>query len=278
MANVPTIATTPRTNLKNRIGVSLALRAYEGAKMVFCSSNYTRQLILQTLKSEGKAIPEMVVLGHAVADEFIERPRNNSHMSVLKKELNLHGSKVLLTVSRLVEGKGIDVVIRALPYILGAGVDVKYLVAGEGPLRADLARLAQRQGVEERVIFLGKVVGDKLIDLYDLCDCFALVSSREEETFGIVLAEASARSKPVIAGNSGGQPDVVEDGKTGFLVDPHNVEDFAVKALKLLTDRQLAMQMGRLGKEKIVKAFSSAALAEKIRRALKRFGRWPNPV
>src|SRR5438093_70296 len=121
--------------------------------------------------------------------------------------------------------KGHDTAIRALPLIKAKCPDVRYVIAGDGPLRDYLTRVARSVGVERDVVFVGEVADEDLTDLYLSSDVLVLLSRESAseggaEGFGIVSLEAAACGKPVVAGRSGGLVDSVSDGGTGILVDP----------------------------------------------------------
>ena len=96
----------------------------------------------------------------------------------------------------------------------------------------------------------------------EFSECSVFVFPSKEESFGIVLAEAEACGKPVVASNIGGIPYVVDDNKTGFLVEYGDVDTFAEKILILLNDKNLRNKMGRLGRGK-AKQFSNKEIAKK---------------
>lgn len=154
----------------------------------------------------------------------------------------------LLTVARLVERKGIDTVLRALPAIAAHHPSVRYAVAGRGPDGTRLEALAAELGVSERVDWLGYVSDDRLAELYAAADLFVLPSRSipergDVEGFGLVLLEAQACGTPVIAARSGGMPDAVLEGVTGLLVPPSDPSALAVAASTLLTDPDMHGEM-----------------------------------
>jgi phosphatidyl-myo-inositol dimannoside synthase len=165
------------------------------------------------------------------------------------------GGRWLLTVARLVAHKGVDTVIQALPAILERMPDVRYAVAGAGTERERLEHLARTTGVAEQVRFLGAVDDRDLPALYNLAAIYVGASRLGEqkgvEGFGISLVEASACGLPVVAGNSGGIPDAVRDGETGFLVAPEDPAAFAEAIGRLLADPELAQRVGAAGRRAV---------------------------
>jgi phosphatidylinositol alpha-1,6-mannosyltransferase len=146
-------------------------------------------------------------------------------------------------------------VLRALPAIIGRAPDVRYAVAGKGAEREKLQKLAHKMGVADRVRFLGEVGERDLPALYNLASVYVGASRRAErlgvEGFGISLVEASACGLPVVAGKSGGIPDAVRDGETGFLVPPDDPAAIADGVGRLLGDRDLAARIGAAGRRAV---------------------------
>jgi len=154
----------------------------------------------------------------------------------------------------------VDTVIRALPAIVERAADVRYAVAGSGPEREHLEKLAHKTGVAERVRFLGEVGDRDLPALYNLATVYVGASRRAErigvEGFGLALVEASACGLPVVAGNSGGVPDAVRDGETGFLVPAEDPAAFADAISRLLGDPGLARRVGAAGRRAVETYFN----------------------
>ena len=139
--------------------------------------------------------------------------------AALRSELSLGNAFIYLFVGRLTPQKGVDVLLRSFAR-QGAGV---LLIAGDGPERGSLEKLVGELGIEKNTFFLG-VRGD-VPSLMRAADCFVLASRLEG--LGLVLVEAIASGLPVVASNVDGIPEVVEDGATGMLVAPEDVEAFA---------------------------------------------------
>jgi phosphatidylinositol alpha-1,6-mannosyltransferase len=171
----------------------------------------------------------------------------------LVRRFGLAGKRVLLTIGRLVERKGVDLVIEALPRLLAAHPDLVYLVAGSGPHETALRRRARELGLEGRVVFAGAVPDEELPRLYNLVEVFVMVSRfiRRKATiegFCLVYLEAGASGLPVVAGNSGGVTDVVRDRENGLLVDPESPDRIADAIRFLLEHPEEARRMGERGR------------------------------
>ncbi len=172
----------------------------------------------------------------------------------------LAGKKVLLTVSRLVDEKGLDTVIRLLPEIKKKHNNIVYVVTGTGSDLESLKKLSMETGVADSVVFTGFVTLDELRQLYDLCDVFIMLSrptdKQEIEGFGLVFLEANMYKKPVVAGNIGGVPDAVADGVSGLLVDPLDLAAATQAVEKLLGNGDLARLLGEQGYQRAVSEFA----------------------
>ncbi|GBE09785.1 GDP-mannose-dependent alpha-(1-6)-phosphatidylinositol monomannoside mannosyltransferase [bacterium BMS3Bbin12] len=212
------------------------------AEAVVTNSTYTAGLIA------GFGVPEAHIrVIDPVVDLHTFQPQAPS--PALRERYALGDGPVLLTVCRLVRRKGVDLVIEALARLVPAYPGLRYLVVGAGPERRNLEALARRHGVAERVIFAGSVPEKELPAHYHLASVFVMPSrylgdEASVEGLGLVYLEAMASGLPVVAGRSGGVPDIVHDGENGILVAPDSVTDLARALDTLLRDGVYA---GRLG-------------------------------
>jgi phosphatidyl-myo-inositol dimannoside synthase len=164
----------------------------------------------------------------------------------------LQGKYVLMTLGRLVQRKGFDMVVRAMPAIRKRIPDAVYLIVGGGPEREQLEKLVKEHGVEDCVIFAGRAADEELPKYYNLCDVFVMPSryipsEGDVEGFGIVYMEASRSHKPVIGGNSGGVVEAVLDGETGIIVDPSSPDSVAEAVIRLYENPELAEKLADNG-------------------------------
>jgi phosphatidyl-myo-inositol dimannoside synthase len=212
---------------------------------------FTQQAISRALSKTAAAHMVKIAPGIDV-DHFI--PQDASQ---LRKELKLENKRVIVSVGRLVHRKGQDHLIQSLPEILKSVPDAHVLMVGQGPYLSHLKKLVARHNVADHVSFIGRIQYAQLPQYICAGDVFAMPSrSRffglEVEGLGIVYLEASACGLPVIAGSSGGAPDAVLNGVTGFVVDGQNNQEIAAAAIRLLGDLDGAKTMGAARREWII--------------------------
>ena len=217
------------------------------------------------MREIGKQVDSFGYLGDFTANalsKVIDRKKlvrmapgiDTEHFRPLKEEKPI---PTIISVGRLVHRKGQDRLVEALPLIKAAVPNVQLIFVGEGPHRGELDRLIEKHGVSDQVKFFGRVAYEDLPKVLSLGDVFAMPSrSRlfglEVEGLGIVYLEASACGLPVIAGASGGAPDAVIEGETGYVVDGNDLNSIADRAIKLLTDTELRSRLGRRGRDWVV--------------------------
>ncbi|HEU4543606.1 MAG TPA: glycosyltransferase family 4 protein [Jiangellaceae bacterium] len=156
---------------------------------------------------------------------------------------------VLLSVSRFIARKGQDALIRAMPQITAAVPDAMLLLVGDGPYRRRLERLVREHRVSGSVMFAGAVPWSDAPAWFDAGDVFAMpcrtrLGGLEPEALGIVFLEAQAAGCPVLVGDSGGAPETVVDGETGYVVDSRDPAAIGARAAELLGDPGLVRVLG----------------------------------
>lgn len=169
-------------------------------------------------------------------------------------------SPSILFVGHLAKIKGVNLLLEAIPIIKKVFPDVHVYIAGSGPDEGKLRKLVQKLNIEENVEFLGFVQGDLKYSYYKSADIFVLPSLWDSAP--VVLPQAMICGRPIVASNVGGIPDMVENGETGVLFEPGNVEQLAEKLTILLQDRELREEMGKAGAER-VKEFTWEKIAER---------------
>ena len=156
----------------------------------------------------------------------------------------------LLCIGRVVEDKGFDIAVRTVANIIKKHPDTELIIAGDGPAREALMRLANSMGIPQSVTFAGWVNPDKIPELINSATV-VLVPSRWREAFGLVALQAARMARPVIAANTGGLAEIVVEGETGFLVEKEDVNGFS-DAVSFLLDHPAKAR--RMGKEAEVRA------------------------
>jgi glycosyltransferase involved in cell wall biosynthesis len=182
----------------------------------------------------------------------------------LRARLSLDGAPLLLYVGRLVTFKGLDHLLDAIA-LLSRGMGdraggaashppspiphpPRLLLAGDGPHRPSLERRARELGIADRVTFLGPIANADLPRYHAISEAF-VVPSTDHETFCIAACEAMACARPVVAARTGGLPEVVRDGETGYLVPPGDAAALAERIGELLCDAALRARLGAAGRE-----------------------------
>ncbi|MGI5249855.1 glycosyltransferase family 4 protein [Actinacidiphila glaucinigra] len=247
---------------------TLLRRIGEGTDTITYLGEYTRSRIARALTPE--AAGRMVQLPPGV-DEKTFHPASGGE--AVRARLGLTDRPVVVCVSRLVPRKGQDTLIEAMPRILAAQPGAVLLVVGGGPYTDDLKRLAERTGVAESVRFTGAVPWQELPAHFGAGDVFAMPcrtrrGGLDVEGLGIVYLEASATGLPVVAGDSGGAPDAVLDGETGWVVRGGEPGEAAERILALLDDPELRRRMGERGRKWVEDAWRWDLLAGRLKALL----------
>ncbi|AXK32759.1 glycosyltransferase family 1 protein [Streptomyces armeniacus] len=246
----------------------LLRRIGEGTDTVTYLGEYTRSRIVDALSDDAAA--RMVQLPPGV-DEKTFHPGSGG--DAVRERLGLRDRPVVVCVSRLVPRKGQDTLIEAMPRILDAVPDAVLLIVGGGPYRAGLEKLAVATGVSDAVRFTGPVPWEELPAHHGAGDVFAMPcrtrrGGLDVEGLGIVYLEASATGLPVVAGDSGGAPDAVLDGETGWVVRGGSPGDAADRVITLLRDPELRHRMGARGRAWVEEKWRWDLLAERLKELL----------
>lgn len=189
--------------------------------------------------------------------------------SMIRARHGLVDRPVVVCVSRLVPRKGQDLLIDALPLVRRQVPDAALLLVGGGPDEARLRARIDATGQHDHVVVTGAVPGDELPAHYAAGDVFAMPCRTRRrgldvEGLGVVFLEASATGLPVVVGDSGGAPDAVIDGETGYLVNGRDRADVAHRLVTLLTDGTTATAMGRAGRDWMCRDWTWTAMADRL--------------
>ncbi|MGA3221985.1 MAG: glycosyltransferase, partial [Acidimicrobiales bacterium] len=225
-------------------------RKVERADAVICISEYTRSQLMYLSDAAHWGKLRVVHCGADLARyQYRPPPAPGGGFSVL-------------CVARLAPQKGLDILVRAIGALVEGGTDVHLTIVGAGPLEATLRRRAERCGVAARVSFAGAVGQDEMAAYYARADVFCLPSFAEG--LPVVLMEAMATGRPVVATRIMGVPELVEEGVSGLLVAPGSVDELAGALRRLAASPDLRESFGRAGRLKVEQAFDAVRCAGQV--------------
>ena len=221
------------------------------ADLVVCISDFTRSQLMYLSEPDHWAKMQVVHCGADLSRYPPVPPRQGPGF-------------VVLSVARLAPQKGLEVLLGAVKLIADRGTDVHLVLVGDGPMRARLHRRAERLGITDRVTLAGAVGQDELANYYAGADVFCLPSFAEGVP--VVLMEAMASGRPVVATRIAGIPELVEDGVSGLLVAPGNADELTLALERLASSPRDRERMGAAGRIKVVEDFDSEKCAAQLAR------------
>lgn len=252
--------TLAATSKELRWLTSTVLRESAG---IIANSRHSRDMVVRSWN-----VPErQVAVMHPGVDttQFTPSPADEK----VRRQLGWVNRRVILSVGALQKRKGQDMMIRALPIIRARFPDVLYAVVGEGWERSYLDALVAEHGVGDLVQFRGVPSDAELIQCYQQCEVFALPNRQvgwDFEGFGIVLLEAQACGRPVIAGLSGGTGETLDPSRTGLLVPCETPQATADAVCRILEDPERGSMMGSQAREWVVERFDWKILSRHAER------------
>jgi phosphatidylinositol alpha-1,6-mannosyltransferase len=236
-------------------------RALQRADFMISISDYTKQ---RAVEANALITDRVYLLPNALESTSVE-PFTTATQSTATA-----GTR-LLSVCRLEQAeqyKGVDKTIEVLPEVVKAVPDIQYVVVGGGTDLERHKQLAEKFGVAERVHFLGFLRDESLRACYRDCDVFVMPSAGEG--FGFVFLEAMKYGKAIVAADSGGAPEVVQDGITGSLVQSGNKEQLAEALISLCLDPGKRQRLGQAGYQRLQENFTFSHFKQKLTEILLR--------
>ncbi len=237
------------------VGENVYKDLFEKGDVFICNTNFTRERLVELGCDRNKIIilPAGLRIGR-----FSFRERRLQEKEPIK----------ILTVARLVEEKGHRYAIQALSKLIKSGMDLQYIIAGDGPLRRELDNLVSKLGMGRHVNFLGAIGQNEALDLYQQAHIFILpgVIGRNggTEGQGLVLQEAQAVGLPIVSTSVGGIPEGMLDGKSGFLVPERDVDALSDRFRYLVEHPELWPEMGRCGRRLVEEKYDIKILNSKL--------------
>ena len=248
-------------------GSRVALRrVLVGARRIIAFGGYPAA---EAERAAGRPLPLTVVPCGIDSSRF--HPLDPDEVCGVRERYGLHGGPLVLSLSRLVPRKGMDVLIDAAARLAPRVPGLQVAIAGSG---RDLARLERRVAATGApVTFLGRVPEEDLALVHGAADVYAMLCRNrwgglEQEGFGIVFLEAAAAGVPQVAGDSGGAAEAVADGETGLVVDPTDVGAVTEALLRMLTDDELRARMAAAGRNRVRSEFDYDRLAARLATAV----------
>jgi len=252
----------------------LCVRWLKCCDAVLANSNYTGTLAME--RGVPREAIRVIPLG---VDSARFTPAANCEG--LKQEFCLHGRQIILFVGRLARRKGVkEFVQNCLPVIVRELPHACFVVAGGNPTESlthrddvlsEIEAAVRKLGLHDHVRLLGEVNDEVLVKLYQCCDIFvlpALASTEDVEGFGMVLLEAAAAGKPVVATEVGGIPDAVESGKSGILIKPGDYREASKVIVELLAKDHRRQTIGEFARRRTQVEFSWDAVVTRYEEAL----------
>jgi phosphatidylinositol alpha-1,6-mannosyltransferase len=246
----------------------LLARVLRGAGLVIAAGGYP---LAESVRAAGKPLPNAVVPPGVDVERFI--PLDAAERAAARTHLGLPvDARLVVSVSRLVPRKGMDVLIEAAALLAPTRPELCVAIGGTGRDHKRLQKLVDKHHAPVRL--LGRVAHDDLPGLYGCGDVFAMLCRNrwwglEQEGFGIVFLEAAAAGVPQVAGDSGGAAEAVVDGETGYVVhDPRDPTAVADRLSALLDDEASRRRMGEAGRRRASAELSYDVLARRLGAAL----------
>lgn len=227
------------------------LRVLHGAGRVVVINEQTKRV----LRSFGVSERALVKIYPGVSEAFFQ---SVGGAEAFRARHRLAGQRVIVSVARLVERKGLALLLDALPSVLRSVPGTHLLVVGDGPERAALEAQTERLGLTGAVTFLGEIPNDEVRRALAIAEVFALTPldrADDPEGFGVVYLEAAAAGRTAVASRAGGVPEAVLDGRTGLLVPPGDPAATAGALIRILTDDALRDRLAAAAKARADREF-----------------------
>lgn len=248
------------TAQKNNHKKKLLKIILDQAEFITANSQFTKNEILKLGIAETK-----IIIIYPCPNEM--PVTNKNILNELINEYQLQNKKLILSVGRLVQRKGQELVIKALPSVIKKFPEVKYLIIGQGPLKNHLLNLINQYQLENYVYILDNINTDLLPYFYQLTNLFILTPitiNNEVEGLGMVFQEAALFAKPIIGSFNGGIPEIIIDKQTGILVDPANLANISQAIIAILTNHYNAHNLGQAAKSYVLEKFQWSNEVEKL--------------
>ena len=232
-------------------------RLFENVRKLICVSDYTRRKLLEIVPFS----LDPVVIHHGMETpdvDSISIKASTLHKDLIRERCVKSDTVIIAYVSRLEANKGHDLLLECLSTDEELKNTTHTVFVGGGSRLQTLKTMARDKGLADNVTFTGEVPREQVMQYLSFSDLSVFLSCHPRETFGLVLLEAMAMGKPVVALRHGGMVEFVTDGKSGFLVDESDVSE---KLLRLVNDVELRNNMGMAGRNLVENHYNNRAMA-----------------
>lgn len=251
----------PSKKIRNKITDWFGLRFMNRADALVTISEDSKNIFVKKLPYDN-IINKIKVIYNSL--EFDET-KFFTQKQALAKLPELKNKKIILTVGRLVEAKGHDIVIKSVKLLKKKFPNIVYIIVGEGVEKESLIRLVHDEGLDDTVMFTGYVSDEEREMYFGVCDLFVMAgrwTKKFVEGFGLVYIEAGLRGKAVIGTRVGGIPEAIVEDKTGYIIVPENPEVLAKKIEFLLKNDAIRLKMGKFAAKYLKEHYSNDVMAD----------------
>ncbi len=254
------IAAASRTKWKAFMAQKVAL----SSEQIVCNSDsLARRLLIRFPKLAGK-----VSVVYPCPQEIFINPVEPEKISELKQNLALQGKKVILSVARLVDGKGFPHLVRVMSEVVKINPTIVWIIIGTGPKLQQIITDVEKNNLQNIVRFIGDVPHDTMPPYFQAADLFILLThpdNGQEEGLGLVFLEAAAAGLAAIAGKSGGVEEAIRNGQTGLVFDVYRESKSIVESIvTLLRDTSYRQSLGKNAQQRIKAEFNWPHQLERI--------------
>jgi glycosyltransferase involved in cell wall biosynthesis len=231
-------------------------------------SEFVRKNVIACGVSPGKV---MTIHHGTDVEAFCKTTKSREEM---RREFGVSPETIAIGIAgRISKEKGHDVLLRAMKSLVGKH-DVKLIVIGNGPYNDDAQALVKELGIEDRVLFTG--FRNDVANAVDALDIVA-VPSVWDEACSAAIQQGMALSKPIVGTTTGGSPEMILDGETGYVLPPSDSDALASALAKLIVDPDLRARMGAAGKSRVAAGFTLGGMTDKLVALYRQYGR-PAPA
>ena len=226
--------------------------SYKKSKKIIANSNYTKELIKESLKIKANKI-DIIHPGIDIYEKFI-----GNHTILRIKRIINNSHPVIITLARLELRKGHKLVLDALSRLIKRYPNLLYIIAGDGPFKKGIKEYARQLGINENIKFLGWITEPEKSVLLKSTNLFIMTPHLDKESvegFGMSFIDAAFHALATVGTDSGGIPDAIIDGKTGLIAKTSDVNDITAKIDELLSNPKKRIALGKAGQRNALEKF-----------------------